>query len=82
MKLLYNLKKGVVIDHWMDSIPSMYLNIPSTTIIGLSKNGKALKELAIVPPIDCFSFPTIVFPSSFGSPSKLLIFKCGIDAFS
>lgn len=50
----------------MESIPSMYLNSPSMTMMGLSKKGSALNELAIVLPIDCLSLPTTSFANSFG----------------
>jgi hypothetical protein len=66
----------------MESIPSIYLNMLSITMIGLSKKGKALKEFAIVPPIDCFNRPTIYLVNSLVSPSNSLILRWGTEIFS
>jgi hypothetical protein len=69
-------------NHCIDSIPSIYLKIPSKTMIGLSKKGRALKELAIVLPIDCFNLLTNSFANSFGCPVKSVILRCGTEILS
>lgn len=60
----------------------MYLNIPSAAMIGLSNKGNELNELTIVAPMDGFSRFTNSFEKDLESPSKSVIFKCGIANFS
>lgn len=52
----------------MERIPSMYLNMPSAAIIGLSNKGRELKELIIVAPMDCRRRRTNYLAKALDSP--------------